>query len=226
MKYKVSSPNDFSSLLCWASNTVGQTTSPCSVCRKPEPVSYCEIIHLELENTLMKCLAGFDGGFHQSFYLNIWKLSENGEHVLVESYNSSSTTFNISNLIAGAKYLFNITAWNCEGASNPVLLTYRKPFSRKELTLIEDVSSSTSNQNVIPLIAVILGIIATLITCFVSAFCCVRFRLCKKKIDRRMESYTEEDFLQERVITPLVNEGKSQSEFGDNIYISGGRLVI
>lgn len=107
---------------------------------------------------------------------------------MTKVFNSSSPTFDLSDLTPGRRLTLEVSAWNCDGVSRPATLTYTPPSATsRRFPTVKTASSWTpggakSYSGVaIPSEAVILGLVLTLTTCFVALLCCVKMRCCRRR---------------------------------------------
>jgi hypothetical protein len=68
---------------------------------------------------LLECLAGDDGGLHQTFYLEVYSSSLEQLH---SNHSSSLPMFVVNNLMPGTQYTLVIYAVNSKGRSHTVSL--------------------------------------------------------------------------------------------------------
>lgn len=60
---------DLGTVLCWASNSIGRQSKPCSfhliAARRPGPVDNCTVTDKSSIGFRVRCQHGFDGGMEQ-----------------------------------------------------------------------------------------------------------------------------------------------------------------
>ncbi|XP_076067139.1 neural cell adhesion molecule 1-B-like isoform X2 [Oratosquilla oratoria] len=176
---------DYGSLLCWATNEVGVQAQPCLFhvipAATPEPVSNCSVANVSSTGAMVWCQAGWDGGLVQTFTLAVVRAKPSSnliqdEHqrdsdsssipprVLPNTSSSPKPEFLVMGLEAGTEYTFSISAVNAKGVSQPhrISITTTKDIAEKRTNPREGVVALT------PILAVLLGVAASLLlTCIV-----------------------------------------------------------
>lgn len=93
--YTPRSELDYGTLLCWAQNSIGKQTEPCSYqivpADKPDPVRNCRLLNASDTQLIVSCEPGYDGGIDQSFQMEVY---DSNNHRLVANISSSSSNYN------------------------------------------------------------------------------------------------------------------------------------
>jgi len=139
LSYTPQTSMDYGTLLCRASNTVGEQQKPCVyhiiLAVSPEPVENCTVINKSSETFHLQCLPGFDGGMNQTFHILV---KERTSHqVMYDNASLERPEVLIQHLEAGMAYIATVTALNKKGASlsvHKMVETLQKP----ELQLVEE----------------------------------------------------------------------------------------
>ncbi|XP_046451494.1 nephrin-like isoform X1 [Daphnia pulex] len=158
-RYLPSSDLDFGSLLCSASNSIGQQAVPCLYhvipADKPDPVSNCSVSHQSSESLQIACSEGFSGGLPQNFLLEIFtadgalagsapapqqETSSQRPYLPAElkTFNQTSMkpVFIVRGLDADTTYVGQVTAVNAKGRSESFVVrvvTLRPPETQKNV---------------------------------------------------------------------------------------------
>nr|XP_023016282.1 hemicentin-2-like [Leptinotarsa decemlineata] len=220
--------DDIESLACWASNSVGRQASPCLFhivpAEAPESPKSCTLRNASHGDGLeVSCIAGKDGGLHQSFVLEvsdtsaphnpagITTLSDQGDlpppkyRVLGER-----PVFRLHSLEPGREYQVAVYAENAKGKSTPPVVlpnvrvesdvTFEISEDEDTTQLKPDPESSTSGKN-LTLIIVGLAVAAVLLILSIIAvatiLACRRPKTVVKRRPRRSSKPPEEFELSE-----------------------------
>lgn len=81
----------------------------------------CVIANLTFHSFLVDCAPGYDGGLHQTFYLELYDTKR--ERLLGNVTNRDSAVFSVGDLESGTSYVLIIYSANPKGRSNNVALT-------------------------------------------------------------------------------------------------------
>lgn len=139
LSYTPQNTMDYGTLLCSASNTVGEQREPCVfhiiMAVAPEPVENCTVINQSSDTFHMKCLPGFDGGMNQTFHILVRDRQTN--NVKYDNASLTKPELIIENLDAGVAYLVAVFAINKKGSS-PAVYNTVETLQRPELQLIEE----------------------------------------------------------------------------------------
>lgn len=76
LEFKPQSENDYGTVLCWGSNSIGMQTEPCVFqvvpAGKPEPLTNCTVVNQTQYSFQVTCGEGYDGGFPQDFIAELY----------------------------------------------------------------------------------------------------------------------------------------------------------
>ncbi|XP_063921788.1 neural cell adhesion molecule 1 isoform X2 [Zophobas morio] len=131
--------DDLESLSCWATNDVGKQEQPCVFeivpAEAPESPKHCILRNASHGGLEVVCVAGDDGGLHQSFVMEVnditipslppgvTTLSDQGEHfVPLFRILREQPMFRLQNLQPGRQYQIMVYAENAKGRSQPPVL--------------------------------------------------------------------------------------------------------
>ncbi|KYN40997.1 Nephrin, partial [Trachymyrmex septentrionalis] len=134
---------DYGTLLCWASNHIGQQQVPCVYhiipAGRPDMVHNCTTSNTSTNSFSVRCTEGFNGGLPQSFLLEV---RESNSQELRANLTSPVPRFSVTHLESGALYQACIYAYNDKGRSEAMVVqagTLRLP--EKQLTSESDTRS-------------------------------------------------------------------------------------
>ncbi|XP_019891154.1 hemicentin-1 isoform X3 [Musca domestica] len=161
--YTPMTENDYGTLLCWASNEIGDQTEPCvytiAPAGEPDPLVNCTLLNQTSTGFQIECVEGFDGGLQQDFIMEVYV---NGTTRHPKIYKSKTPYFEVRGLIPGAGYNVFLVAHNSKGRSNATILqvyTLKDPEKQTDLSLayapvIEDIR---------PFLGILVGIVVSII---------------------------------------------------------------
>ncbi|XP_073844947.1 uncharacterized protein isoform X2 [Musca autumnalis] len=161
--YTPMTENDYGTLLCWASNEIGDQTEPCvytiAPAGEPDPLVNCTLLNQTSTGFQIECIEGFDGGLQQDFIMEVYV---NGTTRHPKIYKSKTPYFEVRGLIPGAGYNVFLVAHNSKGRSNATILqvyTLKDPEKQTDLSLayapvIEDIR---------PFLGILVGIVVSII---------------------------------------------------------------
>ena len=123
LTYEPSSEFDFGTVMCWASNIVGQQVSPCVfqiiLAVKPEIPHNCSLFNQSTDSLGIECTKGFDGGQMQIF---VFELYDQQSGRLLRNSSQNEAVFVVNALKPGQLLKIIIYAVNSEGRSDNVIL--------------------------------------------------------------------------------------------------------
>ncbi|XP_046810282.1 hemicentin-1 isoform X5 [Lucilia cuprina] len=115
--------NDYGTLLCWASNEIGDQTEPCvytiTPAGEPDSLVNCTLLNQTSTGFQIECIEGFDGGLQQDFIMEVYV---NGTTRHPKIYKSKTPYFEVRGLVPGAGYNVFLVAHNSKGRSNATIL--------------------------------------------------------------------------------------------------------
>ncbi|XP_066262553.1 nephrin-like isoform X2 [Euwallacea similis] len=174
---------DYGTLLCYASNNIGNQRVPCVfhiiAAARPDQVHNCSINNISMTSLEIRCSEGFSGGIPQAFLLEL--MDFNGQDV--KNMSSPAPRFTLKNLDPGAQYQAFVYSYNAKGRSEPIILsttTLRLP--EKQLTAERD--SHRSPFRFTPLMSIIIGVVSALLIVFLVVILVLRLQ-CTQGGDHR-----------------------------------------
>ncbi|XP_018020259.1 uncharacterized protein LOC108676655 [Hyalella azteca] len=177
--YTPRSKVDFGSLLCWASNIVGEQRTPCVFhvvhSSPPDPVQNCTLSDVGRTSATVRCQTGWDGGLPQTFTLSVSQdalsvpassaNNSNGTspRVLANTSSSPKAEFTVTGLNPGQAYVLTIAAVNARGHSAPLRVALETLEDKAQERTSPGVAQKDKNRLPIgPIIAVMIGALASL----------------------------------------------------------------
>ncbi|XP_034651458.1 uncharacterized protein LOC117890622 isoform X4 [Drosophila subobscura] len=146
--YTPMTENDYGTLLCWATNEIGDQSEPCVYtivpAGEPDPLLNCTVLNQTSTGFQIECIEGFDGGLQQDFIMEVYV---NGTTRNPKFSKSNRPYFEVSGLVPGMGYNVFLIANNSKGRSNATILqvyTLKDPEKQTDLSLayapvIEDI---------------------------------------------------------------------------------------
>ncbi|XP_023707814.1 synaptogenesis protein syg-2 isoform X4 [Cryptotermes secundus] len=177
---------DYGTLLCWASNRIGNQRVPCVfhiiAAGRPDQVYNCTVSNTSMTSFSVHCSPGFNGGMEQLFLMEV---RESQSQVL--HYNVSSTVprFSVTGLEAGSHYQACVYSFNHKGRSEPVVIqasTLRLP--EKQLT--SEKERPRPGFRFTPMMSVLIGVVSALLIVAVVVGIVLRLQ-CSHNEDRRKQ---------------------------------------
>ncbi|KAM7345206.1 sidestep VIII [Cochliomyia hominivorax] len=174
--YTPMTENDYGTLLCWASNEIGDQTEPCvytiTPAGEPDPLLNCTLLNQTSTGFQIECVEGFDGGLQQDFIMEVYV---NGTTKHPKIYKSKTPYFEVRGLVPGAGYNVFLVAHNSKGRSNATILqvyTLKDPEKQTDLSLaytpvIEDIR---------PFLGILVGVMVSIILVALIIVIIVRMR--------------------------------------------------
>ncbi|XP_044317426.1 uncharacterized protein LOC108043645 isoform X1 [Drosophila rhopaloa] len=121
--YTPMTENDYGTLLCWATNEIGDQSEPCVYtivpAGEPDPLLNCTVLNQTSTGFQIECIEGFDGGLQQDF---IMEVHMNGTTRNPKISKSKRPYFEVSGLMPGMGYNVFLIAHNSKGRSNATIL--------------------------------------------------------------------------------------------------------
>ncbi|XP_076310581.1 uncharacterized protein LOC143225317 [Tachypleus tridentatus] len=163
---------DYSSLYCWGRNHIGIQREPCVFSlvfiSPPEPLKNCTISNTTAESIHLECVAGYDGGLQQYFFLEVYNAKL--ERLTANITSNSKPEFHVFELLEGSRFILLLYSANTKGKSSPVVLTAKtKPVTQN---YVEATSSLLLN----PLVGVLIGTVVSLILITIIITVIIRLR--------------------------------------------------
>ncbi|XP_017150581.1 uncharacterized protein LOC108160840 isoform X6 [Drosophila miranda] len=146
--YTPMTENDYGTLLCWATNEIGDQSDPCVYtivpAGEPDPLLNCTVLNQTSTGFQIECIEGFDGGLQQDFIMEVYV---NGTTRNPKVSRPNRPYFEVSGLVPGMGYNVFLIAQNSKGRSNATILqvyTLKDPEKQTDLSLayapvIEDI---------------------------------------------------------------------------------------
>ncbi|OXA61211.1 Nephrin [Folsomia candida] len=127
---------DYGTLLCWASNKIGDQRVPCVyhviAAGRPDTVHNCTVANHSTDSFFLYCTEGFNGGLPQSFIL---ELRESQSDKLKANLTSHVPAFAVAGLEPGFTFTASVYAFNNKGRSEAASVTvYTMRLPEKILT--------------------------------------------------------------------------------------------
>ncbi|XP_072390735.1 neural cell adhesion molecule 1 isoform X2 [Diabrotica undecimpunctata] len=188
--------DDVESLACWATNSVGRQEKPCLFfivpAEAPESPRSCLVRNATHgEGLEVSCIAGKDGGLHQSFILEVSDISvpSNPPGVTTLSDQGERPVFRLHSLQPGKDYQVAVYAENAKGKSyppvilpnvrveNPMSSQYFNADDAQSSEVVPTAENSTSSIN---LTAIIVGLACAAVILIISIVSVSAILACKK----------------------------------------------
>ncbi|XP_076665938.1 neural cell adhesion molecule 2 [Andrena cerasifolii] len=194
---------DYGTLLCWATNQIGDQQVPCVYhiipAGRPDMVHNCTTSNTSTNSFSVRCAEGFNGGLPQSFLLEV---RESNSQELRANLTSPVPRFSVSHLDSGALYQACIYAYNDKGRSEAMVVlagTLRLP--EKQLT--SESERPRQNIRLMPMLSVMIGVVTALI--IVAAIVMVVLRIQHTQVDEQTKSQMEDHGKQTKAV-PIQRE--------------------
>lgn len=181
---------DYGTLHCWGKNEVGTQEVPCKFqlipAGKPDGLN-CSITNLTSQSIDVSCLEGFDGGLTPTFVMEIYDVTNNS---LVRNVSSDISEFSIRGLKTGSHYNISLFAVNSKGRSELFFLNTHIPHSENNTDVRHLLlAAPPSTIRFTPVLAIVLGVVVTLILIGLSLSTALRYRRNRQeKIRKSMRS--------------------------------------
>ncbi|EGI66221.1 Protein turtle-like protein A [Acromyrmex echinatior] len=194
---------DYGTLLCWASNHIGQQQVPCVYhiipAGRPDMVHNCTTSNTSTNSFSVRCTEGFNGGLPQSFLLEV---RESNSQELRANLTSPVPRFSVTHLESGALYQACIYAYNDKGRSEAMVVqagTLRLP--EKQLT--SESERPRQHDNLTPMLSVTIGVVMALI--IVAVIVMVVLRIQHTHVEEQNKSQMEDHAKQTKAV-PIQRE--------------------
>ncbi|XP_039482777.1 uncharacterized protein LOC120446064 isoform X4 [Drosophila santomea] len=160
--YTPMTENDYGTLLCWATNEIGDQSEPCVYtifpAGEPDPLLNCTVLNQTSTGFQIECIEGFNGGLQQDFIMEVYM---NGTTRHPKISKSKRPYFEVTGLVPGMGYNVFLIANNSKGRSNATILqvyTLKDPEKQTDLSLayapvIEDIR---------PFLGILAGIVGSI----------------------------------------------------------------
>ncbi|XP_032571301.1 uncharacterized protein LOC6610067 isoform X4 [Drosophila sechellia] len=160
--YTPMTENDYGTLLCWATNEIGDQSEPCVYtifpAGEPDPLLNCTVLNQTSTGFQIECIEGFNGGLQQDFIMEVYM---NGTTRHPKISKSKRPYFEVNGLVPGMGYNVFLIANNSKGRSNATILqvyTLKDPEKQTDLSLayapvIEDIR---------PFLGILAGIVGSI----------------------------------------------------------------
>ncbi|KAL6421875.1 hypothetical protein ACFW04_010791 [Cataglyphis niger] len=194
---------DYGTLLCWASNHIGQQQVPCVYhiipAGRPDMVHNCTTSNTSTNSFFVRCVEGFNGGLPQSFLIEV---RESNSQELHANQTSPVPRFSVINLESGALYQACIYAYNDKGRSEAMVVqagTLRLP--EKQLT--SESERPRQNMRLTPMLSVMIGVVTALIIVAIIVMVVLRFQ--HTHVEEQNKSQMEDHAKQTKAV-PIQRE--------------------
>ncbi|CAG7785777.1 unnamed protein product, partial [Allacma fusca] len=122
--YTPMSELDYGTLLCWATNKIGDQRVPCVyhviAAGRPDTVHNCTQTNYTTDSFFLQCSEGFNGGLPQSFVLELY---DSQTHKLRVNMTTSVPVFSVTGLEPGLSFQAHVYAFNNKGRSEASVIS-------------------------------------------------------------------------------------------------------
>jgi len=155
---------DYGTIVCKASNLVGETANPCSYtvrpAGRPQKLRNCSAHNQTYTSLTVECTAGFDGGLNQEFMLEV-----QNTHTLqiVQNMTTNTPSFNIRGLEPATDFTLTVFAFNEKGKSEPLSL---EAYTLKTEEITAGATTKLESKNpmrFVPILGMLVGIVLVLV---------------------------------------------------------------
>ncbi|XP_045133861.1 nephrin-like isoform X2 [Portunus trituberculatus] len=178
--YAPKSHLDYGTLLCWAFNSIGEQAVPCAFAiipaGHPDPPKNCSIANQTTETIEVECVAGFDGGLPQTFYMEVYDSSTGALH---RNMSSREPLFLLTALRPGLAFLMVTYAANAKGRSDKAEL---ETFTLK---VAEKRTGPPALLEFTPFLGIVLGVVLVIFLVVIVIIVVFKFR--KPQVSRTEE---------------------------------------
>ncbi|XP_028025844.1 nephrin-like [Bombyx mandarina] len=117
LTYTATTESDYGSLTCRATNMAGQQMDPCRYTLlpavKPDQPFNCTTLNLTDDSAELRCVAGYDGGLHTTYIVEVWETGN-----LIANVSSSVPVWKLDDLGSGKALKLYFYAHNARGRSD------------------------------------------------------------------------------------------------------------
>ncbi|XP_043191333.1 uncharacterized protein LOC122364724, partial [Amphibalanus amphitrite] len=161
LSYTPQLPSEFGTLLCWATNELGEQRAPCAYLVQPadvpDPPSDCVIISRTETALVVRCQPGFDGGSRQMFMMEVCGISGGQQR----NVTSASARLRASGLDPGQQYHLSVYAVNRHGSSTAATLVAST--AADERNAQQHHGSVSELLQLTPILGVLIGLVTALV---------------------------------------------------------------
>ncbi|KAM8713345.1 hypothetical protein ACLKA7_013629 [Drosophila subpalustris] len=169
--------NDYGTLLCWASNEIGDQSEPCvytiAPAGEPDPLLNCTLLNQTSSGFQIECIEGFDGGLQQDFIMEVYV---NGTTRYPKIYKSKKPYFEVSGLVPGMGYNVFLIAHNSKGRSNATILQVYTLKDPEKQTDQSPMAYTPAIEDIRPFLAILAGILGSIFLVAIIIVVVVRVR--------------------------------------------------
>ncbi|XP_042217603.1 nephrin-like [Homarus americanus] len=214
--YAPKSHLDYGTLLCWAFNTIGEQSVPCAFAiipaGPPDPPKNCSIANQTTDTIEVECVAGFDGGLPQTFYMEVYDSTTGTLH---RNISSGEPLFLLTALRPGLAFLMVTYAANSKGRSDAAQL---ETFTLK---VAEKRTGPPALLEFTPFLGIVIGVVLVIFLVVIVIIIVFKFR---KPQSSQEDGASGDQFKGELENKPLsvgvlrarVKEGTSAGDVEDN----------
>ncbi|ODM99480.1 Nephrin [Orchesella cincta] len=178
---------DYGTLLCWATNKIGDQRVPCVyhiiAAGRPDTVHNCTVANHSTDAVFLYCAEGFNGGLPQSFMLELFDSHYNKIRANITSI---VPAFSVTGLEPGQSYVANVYAINNKGRSEPAtvsVFTMRNP--EKIRTRESEIPRPNTHIQLSPTVSIVIGICTALVIVSIVVIALRIYCARKRNRDRR-----------------------------------------
>ncbi|XP_021945127.1 nephrin isoform X2 [Folsomia candida] len=171
LKYTPHTELDYGSVICLASNIIGQQVEACIFhiipAGKPDPPFNCSVQNITSESLEVECVEGFDNGMPQIFHMDIF---DAGNSHLLSNVTSMIPFFVVSGLRPGQAVRLLVYAANRKGGSERIIM---------EAQTIQEAEKRTATQvdfELTPVLGVCVGVVCGLLVVALGVVLALKFR--------------------------------------------------
>nr|XP_045581114.1 nephrin-like [Procambarus clarkii] len=214
--YAPKSHLDYGTLLCWAFNEIGEQSVPCGfaiiAAGPPDPPKNCSIANQTTDTIEVECVAAFDGGLPQTFYMEVYDSTTGALH---RNLSSGEPLFHLTELRPGLAFLMVTYAANSKGRSDVAKL---ETFTLK---VAEKRTGPPALLEFTPFLGIVIGVVLVIFLVVIVIITVFKFRKPQTKPEESGPSEEYKGDLENKplnvgVLRARVKEGVSAGEAEDN----------